>query len=428
MPDVLLFGLLGLVVGLFVGGAAVALKSSARVTGLAADRARLEAELRASEEQKTLIALSQIQLREAFAALSHDALRANRQDFLQNADALLAPMRDTLGKVQDRLADVDKAREGSYRAVAAQLTELSGAQKDLRDAAEGLSRSLRSPNARGRWGEIQLKRVVELAGMVSYCDFDEKPSSTTDEGRLTPDMVVRLPGGASIVIDAKVPIDGYLAAAEAKTDAEREVKLAAHLRQFKEHIRALGNKEYWKQFDDAPQFVVMFVPLEPLLAAAIEQDSTLLEQAASLRVIPATPLTLLALLKTVALGWRNDLVARNAEEIQLIGKDLYDRLRIMVGHLEMVGKNIKQAGDAYDRFLGSLEQRVIPGARRFRDLGVQTAEEIESPAPLLLSLRPITKTEPAARIEPPAGGSDGAEAVEGEKPPFDEVMLREHGR
>jgi len=428
MPDILLFGLVGLVVGLFVGGAAVALMYSARATRSAADRARLEAELRASEEQKTLIGLSQIQLREAFAGLSHDALRSNRQDFLQNADALLAPMRDTLGKVQDRLADVDKAREGSYRAVAAQLTELSGAQKDLRDAAEGLSRSLRSPNVRGKWGEIQLKRVVELAGMVSYCDFDEKPSSTTDEGRLTPDMIIRLPGGASVVIDAKVPIDGYLAASEAKTDAERDAKLAAHLRQVKDHIRTLGNKEYWKQFDDAPEFVVMFVPLEPLLATAIEQDPTLLEQAASLRVIPATPLTLLALLKTVALGWRHDLVARNAEEIQLIGKDLYDRLRIMVGHLEMVGKNIKQAGDAYDRFLGSLEQRVIPGARRFRDLGVQAAEEIESPEPLLLSLRPITKAEPAARIGPPAGGADGEEVVEGEKPPFDEVMLRERGR
>jgi DNA recombination protein RmuC len=415
MPDVLLFGLIGLVVGVLIGGGAVALMSSARATRFAADRARLEAELRASEEQKIQIGLSQIQLREAFAALSHDALRSNRQDFLQNADALLAPMRDTLGKVQDRLADVDKAREGSYRAVAAQLTQLSGAQKDLRDAADGLSRSLRSPNTRGKWGEIQLKRVVELAGMVSYCDFDEKPSSTTDEGRLTPDMVVKLPGDGSIVIDAKVPIDAYLAAAEAKTDAERDIKLAAHLRQVKEHIRTLGNKEYWKQFENAPQFVVMFVPLEPLLATAIEQDPTLLEQAASLRVIPATPLTLLALLKTVALGWRNDLVARNAEEIQMIGKDLYDRLRIMVGHLEMVGKNIKQAGDAYDRFLGSLEQRVIPGARRFKDLGVHTAEEIESPEPLLLSLRPTTKAEPV-------------EVVEGEKPRFDEVMLRERGR
>lgn len=421
MPDALLYGLVGGVIGLIVGGALVAARMSARSTGLATDRARLEAELRASEEQKVLLVQSQSQLRDTFTALSHDALVENRQDFLRNADALLAPVRESLGKVQDRLADVDKAREGSYRAVAAQLTELSGGQKDLRDAAEGLSRSLRSPNARGKWGEIQLRRVVELAGMVSYCDFDEKPSRTSDEGRLTPDLVVRLPGDGAIVIDAKVPIDGYLAATEAKTDAERDARLAAHLRQVKEHIRTLGNKEYWKQFKNSPEFVVMFVPLEPLLASALEQDRDLLEQAASLRVIPATPLTLLALLKTVALGWRQDQIARNTEEIQLIGKDLYDRLRIMVGHLEMVGKNIKQAGDAYDRFLGSLEQRVIPGARRFRELGVQASEEIESPEPLMLSLRPVTRPEPALDAEQP-------KLIEGDGPAFDEVMLRDRKR
>src|SRR6188474_1580758 len=385
------------------------------------------------QSARTAAQLNQ-EMRDAFAALSRDALRDTNATLLQTADQtlrarqeaideLIKPVRDTLDKVQQQVVRADRDREGSYRAVKEQLTSLAQSQEQLRQSADGLSRSLRSPNTRGKWGEIQLKRVVELAGMVSYCDFDEKPSSTTQEGRLTPDMVVRLPGDGAIVIDAKVPIDGYLAAVEAKTDAERDAKLAAHLRQVKEHIRTLGNKEYWKQFDDAPEFVVMFVPLEPLLAAAIEQDRTLLEQAASLRVIPATPLTLLALLKTVALGWRHDQVARNAEEIQLIGKDLYDRLRIMVGHLEMVGKNIKQAGDAYDRFLGSLEQRVIPGARRFRDLGVQAAEEIESPEPLMLSLRPVTKADAGARSQQAATGSD----VEVQKPAFDEVMLREHG-
>ena len=394
MSASLLYGLLGLV----VGGAAVAALMMARVTRLTADCARLEAELtaarRSSEEQKALLVQSQSQLREAFAALSQDALRENRQDFLRNADALLAPVRDSLNRVQDQLASVDKAREGSYRAVSAQLTELSGAQRELRDAADGLARSLRSPNARGKWGEIQLRRIVELAGMALHCDFDEKPSSATDDGaRLTPDLVVHLPGETTIVVDAKVPIDGYLAAAEARTDSERQVKLNAHLRQVREHIRVLGAKEYWKQFPASPEFVVMFLPLEPLLASALEQDRDLLDQAASLRVIPATPLTLLALLKAVALGWRQDQVARNAEEIQLIGRDLYERLRVMVGHLEMVGKNIKQAGDAYDRFVGSLEQKVLPGARRFRELGVHAADELESAEPLRLSLRPVTRPE-----------------------------------
>lgn len=394
MPDALLFGLLGGLVGVLVGGATVAVMSSARITRLSSDRARLEAELRASEEQKVLLVQSQAQLREAFAGLSHDALLENRQDFLRNADALLAPVRDSLSKVQDRLADVDKHREGSYRAVAEQLTELSGSQKELRDAAEGLSRSLRSPNARGKWGEIQLRRVVELAGMVSNCDFEEKPSTQTDDGsRLTPDLVVKLPGGATIVIDAKVPIDGYLSASEAKTDAERQMKLNTHVRQVRDHIRLLGAKEYWKQFQPSPEFVVLFLPLEPLLAAAVDQDKDLLDQAVGLRVIPATPLTLLALLKTVALGWQQERLARNAEEIQLLGRELYERLSLMTGHLQDVGDSIKQAGDAYDRLVGSLERRVLPGARRFRELGVQATNDLDSPELLRLSLRPVTKPE-----------------------------------
>ena len=398
MPDFLVSALSGGVVGLILGGALVALLLMSRMTRISNDRARLEAELdatkRAADEQKSTHALTQIQLREAFAAVSNEALRENRQDFLRNADQLLAPVRDTLSKVQHHLIDVDKEREGSFRAVAAQLTELSGGQRELRDAAEGLTRSLRSPNTRGKWGEVQLRRIIELAGMTGYCDFEEKPNTETNDGsRLIPDLVVKLPGDACIVIDAKVPIEAYLSASEAKTDADRQQLLGAHLRQVKEHIRVLGAKEYWKQFQPSPEFVVMFLPLEPLLSSALEQDATLLEQASSLRVIPATPLTLLALLKAVALGWRQDRVARNAEEIQKIGSDLYDRLRAMVENLVLVGKNIQQAGNAYDRLVGSLEQRVMPGVRRFRELGVQGADEIETVEQLRLSVRPVTRPE-----------------------------------
>lgn len=240
MTDAVLFAVLGGLAGLLVGGALAAIVLNARITRLSADRARLDAELlatrRSADEQKAILVQSHQQLREAFTALSTDALRENRQDFLRNADALLAPVRDTLNKVQDRLVDVDRAREGSYRAVAAQLTELSKAQRELRESADGLSRSLRSPNARGKWGEIQLRRIVELAGMAPYCDFEEKPSTESDDGtRLTPDLLVRLPGDATIVVDAKVPIDGYLAAAEAKTDAERQSK-CRHVRLFSKCI------------------------------------------------------------------------------------------------------------------------------------------------------------------------------------------------
>jgi DNA recombination protein RmuC len=393
VPESLLFGL----IGALLGGALVALLLIARQGRLAAERAGLQVGLaaakQAADEQRLLLTESQAQLREAFAALSQDALRQNRQDFLQHAGALFQPVRETLDKVQDQLVTVDKAREGSFRAVASQLSQLGDAQRELRDAAESLTRSLRSPNARGRWGELQLRRIVELAGLTHQCDFEEKVSTNTESGRQTPDLIVKLPGDATVVVDAKVPIDGYLNASEAENDADRQQALIAHARQVRDHMRALGSKEYWKQFPTSPEFVIMFLPLEPLLPAALELDGTLLEQAASLRVIPATPLTLLALLKAVALGWRQEQVTRNAEEIQQIGKELYDRLATLVGHLEAVGKNIKQAADSYDRLVGSLEQKVLPGARRFKELGVHSADELEPAEPLRLVVRPVTKPE-----------------------------------
>ena len=404
-------------IGALLGGAAVGLVMMTRQVRLSAERASLAAGLEAAHrsagEQKTQLAQTQAQLKDAFSAMSNEALRQNRQDFLQNADALLKPVRDTLGKVQDQLAEVDKAREGSFRAVSSQLTQLSGAQKELREAAEGLTRSLRSPHARGRWGEIQLRRVVELAGLVDHCDFEEKPTMATEDGsRQTPDLIVRLPGGATIVVDAKVPIDGYLAASEARTDADRRQRLTQHMRQVRDHIRALGAKEYWRQFETSPEYVIMFLPLEPLLASALEEDASLLDQAASLRVIPATPLTLLALLKAAALGWRQQQLAKNAEEIQQIGRELYERLGTMVGHLEAVGRSLKGAGDAYDRFVGSLEQKVLPGARRFKELGVHTPAELDAPEQVRLALRSVTRPELTGRLLDDADGSEPAPPVD----------------
>lgn len=436
MIETLLAGLAGAV----LGGAVVAalmtarqarlsadLEATRRVAaereaGLAADAARITAELEATrrlaEEQKTMLAQAQAQLRETFAALSRDALKENRADFMQNADAVLQPVREALTRVQSYLAEVDKAREGSFQAVASQLGLLSESQEQLRQAAEGLTRSLKSPNVRGRWGEVQLKRIVELAGMLEQCDFVEKESATSEDGsRYTPDLVVKLPGNTSIVIDSKVPIDAYLAATSAKTDEEREDRLAAHARQVRDHIRALGAKEYWKQFQPAPEFVVMFLPLEPLMSAAFEQDGTLLDQAASLRVIPATPMTLLAVLKAVAYGWKQERLAANAEEIRLIGRELYERLATMVEHLEGVGRNIKLAADSYDRFVGSLEQKVLPGARRFKDLGVSSTKELDVPEPLTLALRQVSKPELTADRD-----VDDADSMPLLLPDRDEVM------
>jgi DNA recombination protein RmuC len=387
-----------LLIGALIGAAAVVIAWLWSRQGLMAHVARLEAErdaaVRAVADQRTLLTQTQLEVRDTFAALSREALHDTRTEFLQTADALLAPVRETLGKVQTQLVDVDRAREGTHQAVTAQLQSLSTAQEQLRATTEGLARALRSPNVRGKWGEIQLRRILELAGMLHQCDFVEKESTSTAEGaRQTPDLIVRLPGGSSIVVDSKVPIDAYLAATNAQTDAERQTAIAAHARQVRDHIRALGAKEYWRQFEPAPEFVVMFLPLEPLLSTAFEHDGALLEQAAALRVIPATPMTLLALLKAVAYGWQQQAVAANAEEIQGLGRELYDRLAVMVDHFEAVGRNIKQAADSYDRFVGSLEQKVLPGARRFRDLGVTSSKTLETPDQLNLTLRKVRKDE-----------------------------------
>jgi DNA recombination protein RmuC len=391
--------------GAVIGGALTMVVMLMRQTRLAADAARLGAELEAArqslDEQRTVVAETQAQLKDAFAGLSRDALKENRADFVQHAQNLLLPMQDTLSRVQSQLAQVDKAREGSYREVQSELGILRESQETLRKAADDLTRSLRSPNVRGKWGEIQLKRIVELAGMLEQCDFVEKESTTTENGsRQTPDLVVKLPGDTTIVIDSKVPIDAYISATNAKDEASRAAHLAAHARQVRDHIRTLGAKEYWKQFQPAPEFVVMYLPLEPLLQAAFEQDGTLLDQASSLGVVLATPMTLLGLLKAVASGWKQQQLAKNAEEIQQIGRDLYDRLSTMVDHLENVGRNIKLAADSYDRFVGSLESKVVPGARRFKELGVSSTKELEIPDLLNVSVRRVTKDELTG--QPPA--------------------------
>lgn len=383
-----------LLIGALAGAAAVLIAWLWTRQQTAGRLARLESErdaaLRLAGEQRELTQAARGDTRDTFAALSREALRDNRDDFLQTADALLAPVREVLGRVQTHLTDVDKAREGTFQSVSAQLRSLADAQEQLRAATESLSRSLRSPNVRGKWGEIQLRRILELAGLLHHCDFVEKASASTADGaRRTPDVIVRLPGGTSIVIDAKVPIDAYLSATQATTDPERLQHLTLHARQVRDHLRALGAKEYWRQFEPAPEFVVMFLPLEPLMASAFEHDGSLLEQGAALRVIPATPMTLLALLRAVGYGWQQHDVARNAEEIRTIGRDLYDRLATLAEHFDGVGRNIQQAATNYNRLVGSLQQKVLPAARRFRELGVTTTKTVGEPDPLNVSVRQV---------------------------------------
>ena len=384
-------------IGLLIGALGATVYWLSRSRAQESAQARLEAELAGARQSLEDQRAALTQARETFAALSKDALRENRSEFLENADALLKPMRETLDKVQTQLGDVDLRRERSYGAVSRQLESLVQTQTDLRRETEQLSRALRSPNQRGRWGEVQLRKVVELAGMLQHCDFTEKVSVTSeDRGRQTPDLVITLPGGASIVVDSKVPIDAYLRAMEAPDDAARTQHLDAHAKQVREHIKALGAKEYFRQFEAAPELVVMFMPLEPLMASAFERDATLLETAARHHIVLATPMTLLALLRTIAYGWQQQTLAENAEQIRQIGRDLYERLSVLVGHLERVGSNIRQAGDAYDQFIGSLEQKVLPAARKFKELGVSTTKVIDTPDLLKLAPRRVTKAELAS--------------------------------
>ncbi|MEW6595794.1 MAG: DNA recombination protein RmuC [Thermodesulfobacteriota bacterium] len=398
---------------------------------LQAKVAELEASLvneqRNSAEKQALLLEARQELADAFKALSSDIFQQNSRSFLelaretfgkfhegakgeleqrkQSIHEMVQPLRESLARVDTQLRQVEKERAEAYAGLTEQVRSLATSQAKLHGETANLVKALRTPNVRGRWGEIQLRRVVEMAGMVEHCDFVEQESVTTESGRLRPDLIIKLPGGKNIVVDSKAALSAYLEAAETPDEESRKARLKDHARQIRTHLGQLASKGYWEQFRPTPEFVVLFLPGENFFSAALEQDPELIEYGVTQKVILATPTTLIALLRAVSYGWRQEQIAEHAHKIGDLGRQLYDRLHTMVGHFQAMRGGLDKAVSSYDKAMRSFETRVLVSARKFRELDSSIGKEIE-PLEMLA-------TDPSLLAGGAAGGEEVGERAEG---------------
>jgi len=397
--------LISLFSGVLLGALGYYLISRREQHRLERENAELSARFKAGEnlaaERTAALAHAEERLTATMGKLAHESLEKNSASFLRLAqetlgkhqerakaelserqkavDELVKPIREALSQTHKQIGEIEKQRHESFGSIKAQLETMNASQEGLRNETHKLSKALRRPEVRGRWGELTLRRVVELAGMVEHCDFTEQESITTEAGMLRPDMVIRLAEGGELVVDVKTPLDAYLDATEAEDDEARKSAIARHERNVRNRVDELAKKAYWNQFSSSPDFVVLFIPGDHFLSAALNENPNLYEEALRQKIILATPSTLMALLRSFAYGWRQLALAENAEEIRGLAEDLYGRLTVFTGHVAKMGQQLESSIKTYNSAVGSLKQKVLPGARKFTELGVRPKKEIETP-------------------------------------------------